>query len=221
MKINEINSILKTLTSIPAPSGFEARLNETLKSLWQPYSDEIEITKVGSFHALKQGIANPPRRRLLLTAHLDQIGFMVNSIQDGFIKLTEIGGIDARLLPGQTIIIHGKQEIPAVIVQPAPFLMPKEFQSNPPPLNYLWADAGMNPQKVSQLISIGDIATFDQPYHELENDFVCSPGLDNRASLAALTVCVQELAQRQTQWDTWFVASAQEEETQVGALSST
>lgn len=220
MNTSEINSILKQLTSVPALSGYESRLHETLNTLWKPYLDEISISRVGSYHALRLGQASQPRPRLLLTAHMDTIGLMVSGIQDGFLRLTEIGGIDARLLPGQLVTVHGKQLIPAVIVQPPPFLLPKEYQSNPVPLQYLWADCGLSAEKVNQQIHIGDIVTFDQPFIELDNDLVSSPGLDNRASLTAITVCIQELAQRQPLWDSWFVASVQEEETQVGALTS-
>lgn len=220
MNTTEIKSILKQLASIPAVSGYESHLHKTLNTLWKPYLDEIAITRVGSYHALRLGKASEPRPRLLLTAHMDTIGLMVSSIQNGFLRLTEIGGIDARLLPGQLVTIHGKQPIPAVLVQPPPFLLPKEYQTIPLPLQYLWADCGLPAEKVNMQISIGDIVTFDQAFIELDNDLVSSPGLDNRASLTAVTACIQELAKRQPLWDSWFIASVQEEETQVGALTS-
>jgi len=220
VKTTEIKSILQQLTSVPALSGYESRLHETLNALWQPYLDQTSISRVGSYHALRYGKAAEPRPRLILTGHMDTIGLMVNRIQDGFLRLTAIGGIDARLLPGQMVTVHGKREIPAMIVQPPPFLLPKEFQTNPVPLQHLWADCGLSADQARQQIQIGDLVTFDQAFLELNNDIVASPGLDNRASLAALTVCIQELTKHQPLWDSWFVASVQEEETQVGALSS-
>ncbi len=221
MKTSEIKSILKELTSTPALSGHESALHSTLNHLWSPYLDEVSISRVGSFQALRRGTSTQPCPELLVTAHMDSIGLMVSAIQDGFLRFTEIGGIDPRLLPGQMVTVHGKRDIPALIVQPPSFLLPVEFQNGIVTLHSLWGDCGLPPEKVNQQVAIGDLVSFDQPFLEFENDMVCSPSLDNRASLAALTYCIYELVNRQPAWDSWFVASVQEEETQAGALTST
>ena len=191
-----------------------------IEPAWRPVTDEISISRLGSLHGLKKGSAPEPRPTILIAAHMDAIGLMVTSIADGFLRVTEVGGLDARVLPGQLVTVHGRQDLPGVIVQPPAHLLPEGARKGPVPLNNLLVDTGLRPQRVKNLVRIGDLISFAQEPIQLQADTLAGHSLDNRASVAALTLCLDELQKRNHAWDVWAVATAQEEETLGGARTS-
>ncbi|PWH14399.1 MAG: aminopeptidase [Anaerolineae bacterium] len=220
MKTNHLSNLLKKLTTPPGLSGYEEAIAHEVETLWKPFVDELARNRLGSVLGFLEGSGEPPRPRLMLVAHQDAIGLMVSGIKEGFLRLTEIGGVDHRILPGQLVQVHGKRTLPAVIVQPPSFLLPPEAQDGSVPLTYLWADTGLDEKDVQRWVQIGDLVSFNRNYLELNSDLVCSPSLDNRASLCALTLCLEELKNRSHTWDIWAVSSTQEEETLGGAATS-
>ena len=191
-----------------------------IESAWRPVTDEISLSRLGSLHGLKKGSAPEPRPTILIAAHMDAIGLMVTSLVDEFIRVTEVGGLDARVLPGQLVTVHGRQDLPGVIVQPPAHLLPGGARKGPVPLNNLLVDTGLRPQRVKNLVRTGDLISFAQEPIQLQADTLAGHSLDNRASVAALTLCLDELQKRNHAWDVWAVATAQEEETMGGARTS-
>jgi endoglucanase len=151
---------------------------------------------------------------------MDAIGLMVTGIVNGLLRVTEIGGLDARVLPGQLVTVHGRQELPGIIVQPPSHLLPADAQSGPVPIKYLLVDIGLRPRQVNQQVRTGDLISFAQEPIQMAGDTLVGRSLDNRASVAALTLCLQELQTRVHAWDVWAVATTQEEETMGGARTS-
>jgi endoglucanase len=151
---------------------------------------------------------------------MDAIGLMVTSITYGLLRVTEVGGLDARVLPGQLVTVHGRQDLPGIIVQPPAHLLPADAQSGPVPIKYLLVDTGLRPRQVKQQVRTGDMISFAQEPVQLQGDTLAGRSLDNRASVAALTVCLEELQTRKHAWDVWAVATTQEEETMGGARTS-
>lgn len=211
---------LKSLLSTPGLSGFEAPTRTRLETVWQPLCDELGASRLGSLHALKRGDAPEPRPRLLITAHMDTIGLLVSGVIDGLLRIAAVGGVDSRVLPGQPVIVHGRQELPGVVIQPPAFLLPAERKEGTLLLEDLLVDLALPPAQVKRLVRVGDPISFAQPPLELGAEKLAGPYLDNRASLAAITVCLQEMQSRRHAWDLWVVASVQEEETLGGALTS-
>jgi endoglucanase len=107
-----------------------------------------------------------------------------------------------------------------VIVQPPAHLLPDEVQEGPVPIKYLLVDTGLKPAQVEQKVRTGDLVSFAQEPFQLQGDTLAGRSLDNRASLAALTLCLEELHSRNHAWDVWAVATTQEEETMAGARTS-
>ncbi len=218
--MTELLPLLKSLITTPGLSGYEAPIREVVEAAWQPITDELSVSPLGSLHGLKKGVAPKPRPTILIAAHLDAIGMMVTSVVGGFLKLTEIGGLDPRVLPGQLVTVHGRQDLPGVIVQPPAHLLPAAVREGPVPLKFLMVDTGLRPQRINQLVRTGDLISFSQEPIQLQSDTLAGRSLDNRASVAALTLCLQELQSRSHAWDVWAVATAQEEETLGGAKTS-
>jgi len=151
---------------------------------------------------------------------MDAIGLMVSKITAGFLHLSPIGALDQRVLPGQSVTVHGSEDIPGVIVQPPVHLLPEDVGDNPVSLEYLFVDTGLTANEVERKIQIGNLISFAQEPIEMGNDFFAGHSLDNRASVAALTYCLELLSKRSHTWDVWAVATVQEEVTMAGALTS-
>ena len=211
---------LKKMISAPGLSGFEGPIREIIREAWEPLTDELSVSKLGSLHGLKKGRGPEPRKRVLISTHMDAIGMMVTGIEEGLMRITQIGGIDHRILPGQPVIVHGREDLPGQVVQPPAHLLPESAGSGPVEMQYLLVDVGLRPADVVEKVRVGDLVSYAQAPLELTGDAIAGHTLDNRVSVAAATICLDELQTRLHDWDVWAVASVQEEETLGGALTS-
>lgn len=218
--MTELLHFLKSLTSASGLSGYEAPVRDLIEEAWRPLTDEVDVSRLGSLHGLRRGTAPEPRASLLLGAHMDAIGLMVTGVVDGFLRMTQVGGLDPRVLPGQSVTIHGREDMHGVIVQPPSHLLPPGNQQGPVAIKNLLVDTGLTPRQVSRRVRIGDLISFAQPPLEMGKDILVGHSLDNRASVAAITSCLQELQDRTLTWDVWAVATSQEEVTFGGASTS-
>ena len=225
--MNDILPFFKALLSAPGVSGWEQPVFQLIEQTWKPLVDEISHSRLNSLHAFRKGTGKPPRPALMVAAHMDSIGMIVTGIQNGLIRFSSIGGIDPRVLPGQFVRIHGstvastlKESIPGVVVQPHPKLLPVEIRDEVIPMEYLFIDTGLPTQTINKTIHMGDIISFDQHPIELKGETIAGHSLDNRASIAALTVCLQELKYCKHAWDLWMVGTVQEETGYIGANTS-
>ncbi|HEX6302926.1 MAG TPA: hypothetical protein VFZ76_01970 [Anaerolineales bacterium] len=218
--MTEILTLLKRLVTAPGLSGYEGPVRALIEEAWQPLTDEISLSRLGSLHALKRGSSAEPRPRILLAAHMDAIGLMVTGVVADFLRITEIGGLDARVLPGQPVTVHGREDLPGMIVQPPAHLLPEVARNGPVELKYLLVDTGLRARELQRQVRTGDLVSFAQPPMELQGETLAGHSLDNRASVVALTHCLQQLQGRSHAWDVWAVATVQEEETLGGARTS-
>ena len=213
-------SILKELISTSGLSGYESEVREVIQKAWSPLVDELNLSKLGSLHGFKHGAAIEPRPKILIATHMDAIGLMVTGIEGEFLRISHIGGIDPRILPGQLVKVHAKEVLPALVIKPPDHLLPESAAGKPVEIGHLFVDTGLTKQEVAELVTVGDLVSFAQEPVELAGDVLVGHSLDNRASVAALTFCLQELQTLQHQWDVWAVASVQEEVTYAGAYTS-
>lgn len=224
--------LLKKLAETPGPSGMEWRVADVVEEAWGPFVDEIERDRLGSLRATRYGQRDEPRSTLLLAAHLDEIGLMVKQIvpgpsesgRYGFLRATRVGGVDVRHLYGQTVIVHASRNDPADLVGvvgalPA-YMLPEEKRSKAFDLDDLVVDLGLPYQQLLERVSVGDFISFRQPLRKLLNGRVTGKALDNRASVAAVAVCLEYLAERRHSWNVVAVATAQEETRLLGAYTS-
>jgi len=212
-------AFLKEIISLPGLSAYEEPVREAIQKKWKTLCYEISTSPVGSLHGLKKGEGKEPRPRILLAAHMDAIGMMVTTIEDGFIHFTEVGGLDHRLLPGQRIIVHGRQTLPGIIIQPPDRLLPIN-PGEPVRMEHLIVDVGLEPAEVEKLVRTGDLISFAQEPFELSDDQLVGHTMDDRAAVALVTECLIELQKRHHDWDVWAVATVQEEESMAGGYTS-
>lgn len=221
--MTDILPFLKSLLSVSGLSGSERPVAKLIEEKWRPLVDETSLSRVGSLHGLKKGSGKEPRPSIMIATHMDAIGLRVSSMQDGFLHITHIGGIDIRVLPGLEVIVHASgsdEELPAVIAMPSARLLPESAGDGVIAMNYLLVDTGLTPREVEKKVRVGDLVSFANEPIELAGDVLSGHSLDNRASVAALTVCLQELQNKSHIWDVWAVATVQEETGYLGAYSS-
>lgn len=220
----DIYKLLKTLTETPGPSGYEDQIAAVIQELWQPYVDNVFRDRVGSLVAVKHGRSAEPRRRILLAAHMDEIGLMVQAIEahngHGFLRLVPIGGVDTRQVFGQLVVVHGRKNLTGVVGCLPGKMLPEERRDKPFSYEDLLVDVGLPIEAVNDMVTIGDFISFRQPLYKLMHKRVAGKSLDNRASVAAVTVCLDYLQQRHHEWDVLAVATAQEETRLLGAYAS-
>jgi putative aminopeptidase FrvX len=219
--MTEIPDFLKKLISAPGLSGHELPARKLVEETWGPLVDELTVSRLGSLHGLRCGKGAPPRPSILIATHMDAIGLMVTGIEEGFLRVTSIGGLDPRVLPGQLVTVHGRQDLPALIVPPMARLLPNNVNEGAAPIEYLLIDTGLLPEEVAQLVRLGDLVSFAQAPLDMAGETLSGHSLDNRASVAALTACLDQLQTRPHDWDVWAVATVQEEVGVKGAYTST
>jgi putative aminopeptidase FrvX len=224
--MSDILPFLKSIISVAGLSGYETPVANLIEKKWTPLVDEISRSRLGSIHGLKKGSVSGASSRpsVLIATHMDAIGLMVSRIVDGFLYVTDIGGVDSRVLPGAPVIVHASgsgEELYGVVVMPPANLLPEGKGVGAIALQYLLVDIGLAPKEVVKRIRIGDRVVFGTEPVEMSGGCVSGHTLDNRASVAALTICLEELQAKSHVWDVWALASVQEEVTHAGALTST
>lgn len=224
--MTDILPFLKSLISVSGLSGFEAPVASLIEEKWRPLVDEISISRVGSVHGLKKGRSTRSKKKsspsVMIATHMDAIGMMVTKITEGFLHITKVGGIDVRVLPGAQVTVHANSgdELPAVIVMPSAKLLPESVGDGVLEISYLLVDTGLTPREVERKVRVGDLVSFANDPIELAGDVISGHTLDNRSSVAALTVCLEELQSKPHLWDVWAVATVQEEVSYLGAYGS-
>jgi endoglucanase len=211
---------LKALSAAAGLPGYEAPVRAVLREAWAPLAGEVREDRLGTLSAAAAGSGTEPRRRLMLAAHMDAIGLIVTRREGEFLRVWRLGGVDPRVLPGQLVTVHGRRDLPGVVAAPPAFLLPKARRDNVAPLDELLIDTGLPAEQLAPLVQTGDLVTFAQPPLDLLNEQLAARSLDNRASLAALTVCLEQLQGRPHAWDVLAVATVQEETTFLGAATS-
>jgi len=110
------------------------------------------------------------------------------------------------------------RDLPAMVVMPPAALLPKDGKSGPLPQKYLLVDTGLTPDEVNKLVRVGDVISFATEPLELCSECISGHTLDNRASVAAVTVALEMLSKRKHLWDVVAVATSQEEVGGIGAM---
>ncbi|MBQ3058315.1 MAG: M20/M25/M40 family metallo-hydrolase [Clostridia bacterium] len=146
---------------------------------------------------------------LMLDSHIDQIAMVVTDIDNnGFLTVSNAGGIDIRTLPSRMVNVHGKEIVPAVFCATPPHLSKGEESFED--IANIKLDTGLG-KKAKEIISIGDFVTFSGKCGELQNDLVYGRSFDDRAAVACLLMLAQKLSGKKLPINVAFVLSDSEE----------
>lgn len=211
---------LKDLLLTPSPSGYERPVQDCVRSWARQYADEVRTDRHGNVLAVLRPGGQP---RIMLAGHCDQIGLMVQHIDDnGFLYVQPIGGWDMQILLGQHLTVwsaHGP--VPGVVARRAPHLMSSEERNKVPQFTDVWVDIGVKDRKeAEELITPGDPVTIALSYRELRNNLVAASGLDDKVGVWVVMEVLRLLQGKPLQASIYCVSTVQEEIGLRGATTS-
>jgi tetrahedral aminopeptidase len=216
----ELLPLLRQLCEATGVSGYEHQVRDRVAETFGRYASSVRSDTLGNLIAHKVGAGPEPRHSIMLAGHMDEIGLVISYIEKGFLHFPAIHSYDERVLPGQEVVVHGRRDLPGVIGARPPHVLAPGEAEKPYPTADLLIDVGLPPDEVSQLVRVGDLVTMNAPLIELKGGLVACKALDDRAAVAAIAVCLEELSGTQHSWDVYAVATVQEEEGMKGAVTS-
>jgi endoglucanase len=216
----EVIPLLKQLSEAEGISGFEGPVRDLVRGTWEPLVDDMYEGRLGSLIALKKGVGPDQRPKLMLAAHMDEVGLMVTDIEKGFLRITRVGGTDRRVLLGLEVTVHGRRKLPGMVATRPPHVLSEEERKKSVPLDEIFVDVGLPEEEVKELVSVGDLISIDRDMSELKNRRVSGKAMDDRACVAALTLALERLSRIEHTWDILAVATVQEETGLKGAIAA-
>jgi endoglucanase len=207
----EQKELLFALVEKMSVVGFEYYDEEALTSLVAPYFDEHEYDAVGNHIFIRRcGKENAPR--VMIDTHYDEIGLLVKGITEkGFLRICNLGGVDARILPAAEVVVYGKNKIPGVILTKPRELMNKDEYRKLVPLEELVVDIGMTKEEAEEAAPIGTPVGFDPNCTALSFGYLAGKGFDNKCSATAAMLAITALDMTKLSCDIYFSMSAREE----------
>ncbi len=201
-------NLLKEITGAPGAPGFEQPIRALLTQLLTPQVDQLTTDAMGNLIGF---IGGKTDKKLMLTAHMDEIGFIVQHIdEDGFIRFLPLGGFDPKTLTAQRVWIHGKKDIQGVMGSKPIHAMNQEERVKAPALKDYYIDTGYAKNELVEWIQIGDPITRERDMIKMGKCFN-SKSLDNRISVYVLVEVLKRLKIRRPEVGIYGVFTVQEE----------
>lgn len=201
--------LLKSICEIPGAPGFEEPIRKLILQEIKGHVDEFSIDNMGNVVAIKKGKKNPDGKKVMVAAHMDEIGFLVSHIdENGFIRFQTLGGFDPKTLTAQRVIIHGKSDIIGVMGSKPIHVMKPEERAKPPKIEEYFIDCGMNKEEVEKIVEIGNPITRERELIEMGNCVNCK-SIDNRVSVYILIEALKNI--KNPAFDFYGVFTVQEE----------
>src|SRR5512146_1308754 len=154
-------ALLERLSNACAVSGDEGEVRAIVKEQLTPIADEIKLDALGNV-IVRRKARQPEALKVLVAAHMDEVGFMLVEGEEGLYQFRAVGGIDVRQLPGKPVLA-GKDHVPGVIGARPIHLTTREERKNAIPIDALRIDFGLGGNKVK----VGDRATFATRFRQL------------------------------------------------------
>ncbi len=216
--MEKLKSLLERLSEAPGVSAQEQNVKAIVKKELTKRKISFSEDRMGNLIACKKG--SKGSGKVMLAAHIDEIGFMVTLIDGSYLRFTTVGGFDPRILPGKQVLVHGKRALPGIIGSIPPHFMPKEKRMQAPEIEDLFIDVGLSERELKKHVEVGDFVTMRRSPCTLLNDRMCGKSLDNRTNVSVLIMLFDELQYCSHDWDVYSVFTVQEEITGLGSLSS-
>lgn len=198
--------LLKNLCSLNGISGDEANVRKYIISQIRNNATTIKTDNMGNLIAFKKG-KKTPNKKLMISAHMDEVGFIVTDItRDGFLKFTEVGGIDRRVVMGKTVSV-GKDNINGVICAKPVHLLDSDERDKIASYSSMCIDIGAKDKaEAMSAVNLGDSVSFSSPFI-CEKNVIIGKAIDDRAGCMMMI----EMINSDLEYDMWFSFVVQEE----------
>lgn len=203
-----MRQLIQKLTDTFSPSGYEDAIRAVIRNEVKGLADEIRVDALGNL-IVRKGRSSRNGRRIMVAAHMDEIGLMVTHVDNnGFIRFTSLGGVYPRNLPGGRVsFVNGTKGV--IGTEPTE-------HSEVSALDKLFIDIGV-PSKENCPVKIGDVAAFERPFLDL-GDRLVAKSMDDRIGCAVAIEVLRKL--KPTTHEIYFVFTTQEEVGTRGAQTS-
>ena len=210
--------LIKKLSEVAGPSGFEDKIRTAIIEEITPYVDSVSTDNMGNLVAFRKGTS---KKSLMIAAHMDEIGFIVTHIDDnGFLKFTTLGGFDPKTLTAQRVIVHGKKDIVGVMGAKPIHVMTPEERDKKVTIKDFFIDLGMEKSEVDKIVEIGTPISRERECIEM-GDCINGKSLDNRIAVYILIEVIKNLKKKALPFNTYFTFTVQEEVGLRGAQVAT
>lgn len=198
--------LLKTLCELDAPSGSENKVRDFILSQIKDYA-ECSVDSMGNIIAFKKG-AKSPKRKIMIDAHMDEVGFIITSIDDnGFLRFTTLGGINPQVIAGRRVRFAKNGVVGVVGVKPV-HLCTAEEKGKALKITDLYIDIGAkDKEQAASVVELGDSATFEGGIESFGDGKLCGKAIDDRAGCAILI----DMIKSDLPYDMYFTFTVQEE----------
>lgn len=214
----DLKSLITSLCGLYSVSGAESASAQSAQRILYDLFDEHQTDGVGNHVFIKRcGRTGAPK--ILIDAHFDEIGMMVTDItEDGFVRFTNVGGVDTRILPGAKVIIYGKKNVEGIVCAMPTKLLGGDPEALPE-IGQLYIDTGWSEHELKKMISIGASIGFMPTYTTLLGDRLAGKAFDDKACGACVAYGIGAARAEDLAGDVYFLFSAGEETTMLGAIT--
>jgi endoglucanase len=208
--------LLKRLVEAHGISGREEHIRDIVIEAMRPLVDDLRVDALGNVIGHKKGDA---QQRVLITGHMDEIGFFVNHIEaDGYLRVLPVGGWDARQMMAQRCMVHGRKNLPGLFATTIPMQMLNEDNAKQPlKVTDFVIDLGLPADQVKEFVEVGAWVSMWQDLAEI-GDMYSSKAMDDRVGVYVMLEALRQ-AKNHTA-DIFAVATVQEEVGLRGALTA-
>ena len=213
----DIKACLESLCTRSGPSGRERAAAEAALGWIQPewgFSTK-EIDRFGNLVAYRP-CGKPNARKIVLDAHLDEVGLLITGAENGFLRFRSVGGIDPRMLPNREVTILTEPPSFGLVAVLPPHVQKPGDSNKSIPLSELYIDAGLSQEEGEKLV--GTFAVPRGTFQSHLNDVVSGKALDDRAGFVTLLRTAELLKDEMLDVDLYLMGSSREETNGGGAL---
>ena len=178
----DLQQVLRELCLAPGVGGQTAAADVAARWLGA-YTNEIERSPLGNVLG-RIRCGKPDAPTVMLEAHIDQIGFVVTAVEDGFLRVAPCGGIDARVLAATEVVVYGDKPYPGVFASTPPHLAGD--QKGATPVDKCLIDIGMTQEQVLAAVPVGSRVSFRPRFSPIGETGVTGTSLDDRSGVAAV-----------------------------------
>jgi len=208
--------LVKKLCDIYGPSGLEDEVREAIASEIRPYCEKLYTDRSGNLIALKKG-KKSMEKPLLFTAHMDEVGFMIQHFsEEGYLYFDTVGSVSRRVIAGRRVLI-GENRVLGIVASKAVHLQKEEERGVCLPVSEMYIDIGCSSrEEAKKHVSIGDCAVFLPNFESFGEGHIKSKALDDRFGCAVLCGLIRE----DLEYDALFAFTVCEEEGCRGAAAA-
>lgn len=219
--VNQLRQRLQRLTDVPAPSGYEDALIRLICGELPDSVHEVKVDPLGNVIVRLHPSAEPDPYKVLVFAHMDEVGFIVRNIEDnGFVRIERLGGIPEKSMLGQAVVLDtAGGRLQGVIGTKSHHWTAPEEKFTVPPIREAYVDFGFYTKREAREagVEVGLPVSYARQFFGHRN-VVFSNSLDNRAGCLVLLELIDRLAGKASSSDIFIVFSVQEEFNLHGVL---